>query len=505
MIRIVLIAALAASDAPPAPAFFAPNEELRGYLMEAANNNPALHARHAEWLAALEKAPQVTSLEDPMLMLGYGESLRTDMRDFEAALSQKFPWFGARRAKGEKAAAEAEATLARFCAERNRVFAEVKQAYFEYAYLAESIRVTESQADILGYMASIIETKYALGLANQDEVLRIQMEQSKLDDRRAGLVQSRAALSAALSRALGREPVEDLPWPQEAASPPGPPPMDEILTRLRVHPNIRELGHLVESFRKQARIAKKEGFPSLTVEVEYNYTDNPREKPPDPTLPESLEAAQNLLMVVQNSGNENLRVLQQAAGGQPMTKAAGGQSMTASSTGMSGAPGSLPSAFASLDKPADDDKDEDALMVRVNMNLPIWRKRVKAGIREAQHMEKAAQHDQRRVAQELEAAARTACVNIQDALRRHALYKDSLLPRARQTYETLQVSYAATAGASFLDLLDSVHKLLDYELEQARAFFDLQISTTELELLTGGTWAEQAPADSAPDATPTHP
>ena len=51
-----------------APMFSAGNEELHQYVLEAAENNPGLKAKYLEWQAALQKVPQVTTLEDPMFM-----------------------------------------------------------------------------------------------------------------------------------------------------------------------------------------------------------------------------------------------------------------------------------------------------------------------------------------------------------------------------------------------------------------------------------------------------
>ena len=58
------------------PVFSAGNEEIRQYLLDAAENNPGLKAKYLEWQAALQRAPQVTTLEDPMFM--YSQFLQSD-------------------------------------------------------------------------------------------------------------------------------------------------------------------------------------------------------------------------------------------------------------------------------------------------------------------------------------------------------------------------------------------------------------------------------------------
>jgi hypothetical protein len=67
MLITLLLCGFAAGEVTP-PVFHAANEELRLYLLEAADNHPELKARYLEWQAALKKAPQVTSLDDPMFV-----------------------------------------------------------------------------------------------------------------------------------------------------------------------------------------------------------------------------------------------------------------------------------------------------------------------------------------------------------------------------------------------------------------------------------------------------
>jgi len=57
----------------------------------------------------------------------------------------------------------------------------------------------------------------------------------------------------------------------------------------------------------------------------------------------------------------------------------------------------------------------------------------------------------------------------------------------------VQASYGVNAGASFLDVLESVRRLLDFDLEKAAAVRDLQNAAADLERLMGGPWVP-APA-----------
>jgi len=393
MIALIVTALLTAGDVQP-PAFYAANEELRAYLMEAAKNSPALHARHAEWLAALERIPQAQSLEDPMFSFGY--FLRSETNTYRMMLAQKFPWFGTLRLRSEKAAREADAALAKFYDERNRVFADVKNAYFEYAFLADSIRVTQSQLDVLGYMEDIVRSKYEFGAAMEDDLLRIGIEKTQVNDHNEGLLQFEPALVARLNEAMGVQTTVERPRPQPMEIPPALPERDALLAAIeQANPDLERLQFLVEARAKQVELAKKNGFPDINVALEYGAMKRPDVNDPDKPYPATLNAATRLG-----------RALASGAPLDPINTA-----IDLYALGTADEPISYP------------DKPENNFAISFQVNVPIWRKKVKAGIREAEHLENAANHEKRRRTLELHEAAQMAIFNVQDGQRRYTLFR----------------------------------------------------------------------------------
>ena len=267
---IALLIALTAGVAEvERPDFWAGNEELRGYLLQATENNPGLLARYEEWRAKLQRIPQVTSLDDPTL--SYGQFVQSETQRARLAVSQKFPWFGTLRARGDKAAAEADAALQAFLSERNRLFAEVKRAYFEYAFLAEAVRVSEAQLEVLNYMEDVVTSKLALAMANQDELLRVSIEKTTVQDRRDGLLQRRPALMARLNETLGRDVLEEIPWPQSSEFPPTLPDAEAVMARIeQANPDLRAFDRLIESREKDIELARKKGYPDFTLGLELS-------------------------------------------------------------------------------------------------------------------------------------------------------------------------------------------------------------------------------------------
>jgi len=438
------------------PAFFAGNSEIHAYLIEAAENNPELRMRYNAWQAALNRVPQARSLGDPMFT--FGQFLQSDVNRMKFALSQKFPSFGTRKARGDKAAAEAEAALHRFYATRDRIVADVKHAYFQYGFLGESIRVTEAQIEILRFTEEIVRSKYSLGLASEDELLRVEIEAARVQDRLESFKQTRPSMAAGLNRALGRPAQGEIPWPNASELPPPLPPRAEVFAKIAAeNPELSVLDLLAERSELDVALARKEGHPDFTVGIDYTSVSRPRKIRPDRPFPSSLHGARRLL-----SG----------------TSAGPGGALTdLYAVGFADEPISYRSG------------GDDNVLVTVQVNLPIWRKRLRAGVEEAKLLGKAVEDERDAKALALQSAASRAMFDMQDATRRYALYEQTLLPKARQSYQSLQSAYAAgDTKASFLDLLDSVRLLLDFELEQIRSNRDLQLAAAELERLTGGPW-----------------
>ncbi len=460
MIGSIMVAVLLSVSAPEPPAFFAGNEELSAYLLEAGKNSPELHARYAEWRAALERISQVGGLEDPQFT--YGQFLQSDTLRAKAGLSQRFPWFGTRKARRQREAAEAEAALQAFYAARNRIFLEVKRVYFERALLEERIRITKAQLAVIEQFRGLVEAKLALGLASEDELLRVGIEQTQLQERRDELVARRPFLLAELNRAMGAAVDMSRPAPQNATLPPAPPGIEEVRARVReANPEVAVWEALRAAREEAVDVAKREGRPSIRLGLEYTSVSAPRQIRPDRPYPASLNAANRLLGTLSGTNpftaaNVAIDAYALATAGEPMSYRGGG---------------------------------EDNVMLSVGMNLPVWRKRVKASVEEARLLAKAAEYEERREVLRLDTAAQRALYLLEDAQRRYGTYRDSLLPQALQTYESLTHRYAAgLEGMGFLDLLEVLQQMLAFQLEQARAERDWQAAAAELEYLLGGRW-----------------
>ena len=132
--------------------------------------------------------------------------------------------------------------------------------------------------------------------------------------------------------------------------------------------------------------------------------------------------------------------------------------------------------------PSDDGKDP--LIGSVSVNLPIWRDKLAAGVREARYRHLQAVHSRAETANALGATLKLVLYRFRDAERKIDLYRDTLLPKARQSVKATEASFRAGKG-SFLDLIDAERVLLEFALARERAQASRLQRLAELEMIVG--------------------
>ncbi len=126
----------------------------------------------------------------------------------------------------------------------------------------------------------------------------------------------------------------------------------------------------------------------------------------------------------------------------------------------------------------------DPLIGILSLNLPIWRGKYDAQAREAEARHRAATQSRRELENTLASRASMVLYRLRDADRKIDLYRDTLLPKARQSLKVTESSFRA-GKATFLELVDAQRMLLDFQLSHVRALTDHALRVAELEMLIG--------------------
>lgn len=127
---------------------------------------------------------------------------------------------------------------------------------------------------------------------------------------------------------------------------------------------------------------------------------------------------------------------------------------------------------------------DDPLLAKFGLSLPIWFGRYGASVNEARAKVRAAEGKWKQKHNMLQADVSQSLFAYRDAVRKIRLYRDWLVPRAKQSLKAMARAYEAGKG-SFLDLLDAERVLLQFHLSHERAKANRVIGLAVLEQLTG--------------------
>lgn len=123
-------------------------------------------------------------------------------------------------------------------------------------------------------------------------------------------------------------------------------------------------------------------------------------------------------------------------------------------------------------------------VVMFSISLPIWGEKNSGKRDEASAMLEVAVRERENASRMLHSRLEILLSRGRDATRRAKLFHDQLLPKARQSHETVEASYRADK-ASLLDVFESRRRLLETETGYWRAVADQYINRAEIEALFG--------------------
>ncbi|MBI2966402.1 MAG: TolC family protein [Bacteroidetes bacterium] len=248
-------------------------QELVPCLKTASENNAALKASFSEYRAALEMIPQARALPDPEIMFQYFTTpvlLEMGEQRFNISASQFFPWFGKLDAQEQAAALMAKAKYESFIEARNKMFYEIKNVYYKLYVQRKSVQITEANLDLLRSFREIAKIRFESGKNSFVDVLRADMEIAEMENSLAYFRDSELPLKAEFEKLLNQKiPGEiimpDTLWLEETEI-----PKSALLDSIAANnPVLKNLDYELSSWEKQMEVAKKMGYPSLSLGLTY--------------------------------------------------------------------------------------------------------------------------------------------------------------------------------------------------------------------------------------------
>ena len=198
---------------------------LDGLIEQALERNPEIKAMQRSVEMFQARVPQTRALPDPTLSVGYAGNIipfpgfQIQKGDPSSArmlsFSQELPFPGKLSLKGKMASMDVESERWAYEQTRLNVVAEVKDTYFDLCFLTKAIEITAKNKELLEKLEKIAEARYAVGKGIQQDLLKAQVEISKLIEQLALLEQRKEAAEARLNSLIFRDSESPIPKPDE--------------------------------------------------------------------------------------------------------------------------------------------------------------------------------------------------------------------------------------------------------------------------------------------------
>lgn len=255
----------------------------------ATERDPWLRGSQLRQRALAEREVAAGSLPDPVASLG-AANLPVDsfdihqepMTQFKVGLAQMFPR-GDSRALDQQRLALLGGRESHLRDDRREQAAVQVAGLWLDAYLArESIRLIRDHRGLFEYLVDVASASYAstAGGTRQQDVIRAQLELTRLDERIAALRQRRDAAGAALAQWLGApadvapgEPRLSLRAGGKLRSP-GPVDSDWLAGVLLRHPAVRGIEQAVAASDVEVDLARQKYRPQWGISAGYGYRDD---------------------------------------------------------------------------------------------------------------------------------------------------------------------------------------------------------------------------------------
>jgi outer membrane protein, heavy metal efflux system len=264
-----------------------PGGDVASLLALARERNPEISAMLREADAAAERVVPAGALPDPRLRTELMDITRGGQQNATLSpsragstrytLMQEVPWFGKRDLKREVAELEAESARSRALGTVADVAARIKTTFAQQYYLARNERLAREILDLMVRLEKITQTRYAAGLAAQQDVIRAQVEQTAMRNELIAIEAERHHMHTRMNALLARPAHAPLAEPQALRPLPPPAKLDPVGLEERVlarNPQIAVETSRVRGAEKSRDLTYRNRYPDVTFGVVPNQFQN---------------------------------------------------------------------------------------------------------------------------------------------------------------------------------------------------------------------------------------
>jgi len=359
---------------------------LQEIVNTAVKNNPAVTETEKRWEEKISLIPSVTAQPNPTVGIMQDDIPTTSLNPrqgmmTEFSLSQEIMNPSKLKAMGKMAENEAYMTKADWSDKQVDIYAQTKQAYYDYLYAKQALVIGKEAQQLMGQLVNLAQVNYSTGMVPFQDTLKTQTEFSAMTSDLLNMASMEAVAKARINNLMGRAADTAYEVKEEFMAP--PPNFDLaglVKTAISEKPSIAGMQYGLAMAENGVTLAKKQQLPDYEIRLGYKKNREP--------------------MVEQN----------------PMYP------------GMS----SDQVMFESR-KPT--------WKIEVMAMLPIWQGKNKAEIKSAQAGLEASQAALQNMKNMAELDVQMALTEAQATWRQIELYRTTIIPQAEQTYQAAVVNY----------------------------------------------------------------
>lgn len=407
-------------DQPNEVDYYAGSAQLREYVERALERNPSIQVALSQYRAALQQIPQVTALPDPMF------SFTQFVRSVETRVGPQLNSFMVSQKFPWFGKLDLKEKMA------------VKQA----AALSENLEATKRE------IVSRVKTSfYDLGYA--DRAIQISREEQSLLEHYESLAEARYATGQGLQQAVIKLQAE----------------ITRVVNRLQLLGQQREslvarLNTLMSRAPEDSiAISQWVPLPQVSLDLQELYRLGRSHRQELKATEAEIEKQEEAVELRKKDFWPDLTL---SAG----TVNVGGRSDPA----------------ALLMPPPQDGKN--AYSFSVGVNLPIWKEKYRAGVRQANERLLGERQKYASLRNQMDFSIRDEVVRLQTLRDQMQLFDQVLIPQAQETLNATEAAYQ-TGQVGALDLLDSERTLLGVRLVRARYHAEYLKALAQLERAIG--------------------
>jgi outer membrane protein TolC len=448
------------------------NGVLEQYLKAAAENNPGVKASFTQYLAALQKVPQVGALPDPQVSMNFFLQPMEQVSGNQVgsiSVMQMFPWFGTLKSSKSEASLMAKARYEQFESDKADLFYRVKSSWYLLNKYNQEVKLVEENITFLQSFEKLSLVKFQSPGVSSGRSQSGGMNQSAgsgnnktgtVDNGMGGMnSNTQAPQSSQSSNPMPSGGGGSMGSKQYGLS-------DVLRIRMEILDQQNRLALLKDQLKTEqvnfnallnrntgtevllSDTLIKEELPVPVVAVADSMMKN------NPMLSMNEAESQSYAAMAEKSRKMGLPMIGLGVNYMFFQKQAGNMSM------MNG---------------------KDMIMPMINFSIPIYRKKYNAMKKEAELLQESAQQKSEDLRNSLQVQYQQMVQNMNDADRRITLNKDQA-DLAKKTTGLLLTGY--TSGTvDFEELIRMQYKVLDYKYQGIEAITDYNTAVASAEKL----------------------